>query len=438
MRARRVPDRADRSARLRHRAGDARRLRPPLPAVSAEASADAKHRFEAADWHGQQRAQRERIEFYDLRVDEGGRAAAARVPGGRAADGRVAAGQAALHRPADRPPPARAGRDLLQLGDDQDPAPQLLPQRLHLRAAGGLDRVHRERRAGRAADLPRLLPDPGDDARDLAAHRQTTSSSSASSKTWSATSTACWRPSPRSSARSSCAPTSRSRCCRRCSSATRAPTWSARSSTASTRRRSRCRSCTTRAKAAGHRRRAVRRGRPAAAVQLRARLLHGRRWKCRRPTCSSCARMMPRKPRSEIYNALGLAKQGKTLFYRDFLYHLRHFERQVPHRARHQGHGDAGVRPAVLPLRVQGHQGLLTRRRRTPRASRSRASTCWSSSTTASAAWPTRWSTATSRFPRERFEDELVAELQHFCAQPARGRRRPAGDPSSTSTSSAA
>src|SRR6185295_3763588 len=36
-----------------------------------EASAQAKERFEAADWHGQQRAQRERIEFYDLRVDEG-------------------------------------------------------------------------------------------------------------------------------------------------------------------------------------------------------------------------------------------------------------------------------------------------------------------------------------------------------------------------------
>lgn len=34
--------------------------------------------------------------------------------------------------------------------------------------------------------------------------------------------------------------------------------------------------------------------------------------------------MMPRKPRAELYNALGLAKQGKTLFYRDFLYHLKH------------------------------------------------------------------------------------------------------------------
>src|SRR5438067_406331 len=34
--------------------------------------------------------------------------------------------------------------------------------------------------------------------------------------------------------------------------------------------------------------------------------------------------LMPRKPRSELYNAIGLQKQGKNLFYRDFLYHLRH------------------------------------------------------------------------------------------------------------------
>ena len=34
--------------------------------------------------------------------------------------------------------------------------------------------------------------------------------------------------------------------------------------------------------------------------------------------------LMPRKPRAEIYSALGLAKQGKNLFYRDLLWHLRH------------------------------------------------------------------------------------------------------------------
>ena len=36
----------------------------------SETNSAAKRRFEQADWHGQQRAQRERIEFYDLRVKE--------------------------------------------------------------------------------------------------------------------------------------------------------------------------------------------------------------------------------------------------------------------------------------------------------------------------------------------------------------------------------
>ena len=34
--------------------------------------------------------------------------------------------------------------------------------------------------------------------------------------------------------------------------------------------------------------------------------------------------ILPEKPRSEIYSSVGLAKQGKTLFYRDFLHHLKH------------------------------------------------------------------------------------------------------------------
>ncbi|HEY8100270.1 MAG TPA: bifunctional isocitrate dehydrogenase kinase/phosphatase [Burkholderiaceae bacterium] len=34
--------------------------------------------------------------------------------------------------------------------------------------------------------------------------------------------------------------------------------------------------------------------------------------------------LLPNKPRSEIYTLLGLQKQGKALFYRDFLHHLKH------------------------------------------------------------------------------------------------------------------
>ena len=40
--------------------------------------------------------------------------------------------------------------------------------------------------------------------------------------------------------------------------------------------------------------------------------------------------MMPRKPRNELYSALGLAKQGKTLFYRDFQHHLHHSSARFP------------------------------------------------------------------------------------------------------------
>ena len=36
--------------------------------------------------------------------------------------------------------------------------------------------------------------------------------------------------------------------------------------------------------------------------------------------------IMPAKPRSELYTAIGLGKQGKTLFFRDLLHHLHHSE----------------------------------------------------------------------------------------------------------------
>ena len=63
--------------------------------------------------------------------------------------------------------------------------------------------------------------------------------------------------------------------------------------------------------------------------------------------------LMPRKPRAELYMAVGLAKQGKTLFYRDLHYHLKHSTDRFMRRARHQGHGDAGLHAAVVSVRVQ-------------------------------------------------------------------------------------
>ncbi len=135
------------------------------------ASQDAKRLFECADWHGQQQGQRVRIEFYDQRVDEAVQALQARFEVGSLSMDGVAADQAALHRAADRSSPARTRRDLLQFGHDQDPAPALLQERLHLRATGCLDRIHREPRTAGAADLSRVVPGQLRDARHLAHHR---------------------------------------------------------------------------------------------------------------------------------------------------------------------------------------------------------------------------------------------------------------------------
>lgn len=39
--------------------------------------------------------------------------------------------------------------------------------------------------------------------------------------------------------------------------------------------------------------------------------------------------LLPNKPKAEMYTMLGLQKQGKTLFYRDFLHHLKHSHDQL-------------------------------------------------------------------------------------------------------------
>ena len=392
-----------------------------------QASAEAKQRFEAADWHGQQRAQRERIEFYDLRVDE----AAERLQREFEAASlkKDVWQQVKLHYIGllDRPPPARARRDLLQFGDDEDPAPQLLPQRLHLHPPGGLDRVHRERRAGRAADLPRLLPDRARRCARRGCASSTTSSSPASSRTSSATSTRCCAPSSAQLGESACAPTSRSRCCRRCSTGTRARTWSARSSTASTRRRSRCRSCTA-ATASSTIDTALFGEDDLLLLFSFARAYFMVAMEVPSAYVQFLRSLMPKKPRSEIYSALGLQKQGKnTLLPRLPDAHAA-FVRHLPHRARHQGHGDAGVRPAELPVRLQGHQGLLSG------AEGNDARADQVEVPAREAARPRRPDGRHARVQQRRLPARPLRRragrrAAPLLPEPARGRRRRAGDP---------
>ncbi len=124
--------------------------------------------------------------------------------------------------------------------------------------------------------------------------------------------------------------------------------------------------------------------------------------------------LMPRKPRSEIYNALGLAKQGKNAFYRDFLYHLKHSSdrfRIAP-----------GIKGMVMlvfdlpsfPYVFKVIKDFYPEQKETTRELiKSKYLLVKQHDRVGRMADTLEYSNVA--FPRERFDDELVAELQHFC-----------------------
>ena len=124
--------------------------------------------------------------------------------------------------------------------------------------------------------------------------------------------------------------------------------------------------------------------------------------------------MMPRKPRSELYNALGLAKQGKNAFYRDFLYHLKHSSdrfRIAP-----------GIKGMVMlvfdlpsfPYVFKVIKDFFPDQKETTRELiKSKYLLVKQHDRVGRMADTLEYSNVA--FPRLRFEDELVAELQHFC-----------------------
>ena len=70
-------------------------------------------------------------------------------------------------------------------------------------------------------------------------------------------------------------------------------------------------------------------------------------------------RMMPTKTRFELYTMLGLGKQGKTLFHRDLLQHLRHSRDRFVRAPGVRGEGDARLHAPVVPVRLQSDQGRV-------------------------------------------------------------------------------
>ena len=124
--------------------------------------------------------------------------------------------------------------------------------------------------------------------------------------------------------------------------------------------------------------------------------------------------MMPRKPRAELYNALGLQKHGKSLFYRDFLAHLRHSSdkfRIAP-----------GIKGMVMlvfdlpsfPYVFKVIKDFYPAQKETTREIiKSKYLLVKQHDRVGRMADTLEYSNVA--FPRARFEDELVAELNHFC-----------------------
>ena len=124
--------------------------------------------------------------------------------------------------------------------------------------------------------------------------------------------------------------------------------------------------------------------------------------------------LMPRKPRAELYNAIGLQKHGKNLFYRDLLAHQRHSTDQFRIAPGIKGMVmlvfDLPSFPYVFKLikdfyppqkdttreQIKGKYLLVKQHDRVGRM----ADTLEYSNVA---------------FPRQRFEQELVDEIRHFC-----------------------
>ncbi|MFP5400248.1 MAG: bifunctional isocitrate dehydrogenase kinase/phosphatase [Gammaproteobacteria bacterium] len=124
--------------------------------------------------------------------------------------------------------------------------------------------------------------------------------------------------------------------------------------------------------------------------------------------------LMPRKPRSELYSALGLQKQGKNMFYRDFLYHLRHSSdkfRIAP--------GIKGMVMLVFDLPSFPYVFKVIKDFYPPQKDTTReqikAKYLLVKSHDRVGRMADTLEYSNVAFPRTRFERELVQELKHFC-----------------------
>jgi len=124
--------------------------------------------------------------------------------------------------------------------------------------------------------------------------------------------------------------------------------------------------------------------------------------------------MMPRKPRAEIYNALGLQKHGKSLFYRDFLAHLRHSSDEFRIAPGIKGMVMLVFDLPSFPYVFKVIKDFYPPQKETTRELiKSKYLLVKQHDRVGRMADTLEYSNVA--FPRARFNDELIAELKHFC-----------------------
>jgi isocitrate dehydrogenase kinase/phosphatase len=119
--------------------------------------------------------------------------------------------------------------------------------------------------------------------------------------------------------------------------------------------------------------------------------------------------LMPAKPESELYTMLGLHKQGKTLFYRDLLHHLRH-----SHDRFVAAPGIRGLVMAVFTLPSFPYVFKLIKDRRSKEVSREFIKGRYQMVKLHDRVgrMADTWEYSDVPFPRERFDPALLAELR--------------------------
>ena len=134
--------------------------------------------------------------------------------------------------------------------------------------------------------------------------------------------------------------------------------------------------------------------------------------------------MVPDKTASELYTMLGLQKHGKTLFFRDFLHHLKHStDRFVV------APGIQGLVMCVFTLPSYPYVFKVIRDRIAPSkdtdAARVKQKYALVKHHDRAGRMTDILEYSDVAIPRERFTDELMAELEAAIAVAARARRRP-------------